>query len=77
MLVLLAKVRSIKVEPYWNVNKLRAHNTNDACTIKVEPYWNVNVSSNTFPILIAKIKVEPYWNVNSLAVYSANCSSLK
>ena len=55
MLVLLAKVRSIKVEPYWNVN----------------------VSSNTFPILIAKIKVEPYWNVNSLAVYSANCSSLK
>ena len=55
MLVLLAKVR----------------------IIKVEPYWNVNVSSNTFPILIAKIKVEPYWNVNSLAVYSANCSSLK
>ena len=43
MLVLLAKVRSIKVEPYWNVNVSSNTFPILIAKIKVEPYWNVNL----------------------------------
>ena len=32
----------IKVEPYWNVNKVDRSKDPKRSGIKVEPYWNVN-----------------------------------
>ena len=54
----------IKVEPYWNVNKLHLIILSAFSLIKVEPYWNVNIHIIHTPFKIRFIKVEPYWNVN-------------
>ena len=34
--------KTIKVEPYWNVNGIISSAVGLVTSIKVEPYWNVN-----------------------------------
>ena len=41
-MVLQLLILLIKVEPYWNVNKILGLDKMQNGGIKVEPYWNVN-----------------------------------
>ena len=34
----------IKVEPYWNVNRMKKDKLRIVYKIKVEPYWNVKLN---------------------------------
>ena len=56
--------RLIKIETYWNVNRIYYKIGDSVKTIKIETYWNVNSYAIDNDLKYVDIKIETYWNVN-------------